>query len=235
MPPSTCHRQHTLFPSTEHCKNLHPSRKTFWRTYIYWTWYWSSLSYIASLKWLYRFGCISEPIELSYWVYIYYIWCVSKLGNIFKSPTGKKFFLRGHCDKSIEPYVKTKYVPERSCHMLARNTLKLIVFFFHWGVQNPSIWPIFKKCSKLVKLRGFLHINKKKNFLFLMYFWLACGKISQEHISILHKVQYFLHSDLSKISYFTVWDLKMLPSFETHHIYMVEKEKNKKETRPNGQ
>ena len=103
--------------------------------------------------------------------------------------------------------------------MLARNTLKLIVFFFHWGVQNPSIWPIFKKCSKLVKLRVFLHINKKKNFLFLMYFWLACGKISQEHISILHKVQYFLHSDLSKISYFTVWDLKMLPSFETHHIY----------------
>ena len=59
-----------------------------------------------------------------------YIWCVSKLGNIFMSPISQKIFLRGHCAKSKEVYVKLKYVPERSCHMLARNAVKIVFFYF---------------------------------------------------------------------------------------------------------
>ena len=57
-----------------------------------------------------------------------YIWCVSKLGNIFKSPIPKKKNLGGHCAKSKEAYVKLKYVPGRSCHKLARNASKIVFF-----------------------------------------------------------------------------------------------------------
>ena len=59
-----------------------------------------------------------------------YIWCVLKLGNIFKSLIPKKIFLGGHCAKSKEAYVELKYAPERSCHILARNALKIVFFFF---------------------------------------------------------------------------------------------------------
>ena len=61
---------------------------------------------------------------------VHIIWCFSKLGNIFKSPTAKKIFLRGRRAKSIEHYVKLKYAPKRSFHIGARNTLKIMFFYF---------------------------------------------------------------------------------------------------------
>ena len=90
-----------------------------------------------------------------------YIWCVSKLGNIFKSPIPKKIFSRGRFAKSIELHVKLKYAPERSYHKGTRNTLKIMFFFFQGAHHTPKVGCFFN-IIKILLFGGFITQLVKK-------------------------------------------------------------------------
>ena len=78
-----------------------------------------------------------------------YIWCVSKLGNIYRSPMAKHFFSWRQCDKSIQFYTNTKDVPFRSMNKVLRNTL-VSMSFKNLGSQNgASSWPNSRSPEKV--------------------------------------------------------------------------------------
>ena len=85
---------------------------------------------------------------------------------------------------------------------------------------------LFNKTTKMLYFKKSPNFRRtvctiKENFIFLFPFCFLLSFMFQEYILNPDKAQYFSLSDLRQIFFLCIRDLKMLPSFKTHHIYMV--------------
>ena len=92
-----------------------------------------------------------------------YIWCVSKLGNIFTSPTGKKIFSRGRCAKCKIKICPWEILPQRNQKYLQDNVFLFLgctpyaqswVFFQYF--QNTAFWWLYYSACKKATAMAFI-------------------------------------------------------------------------------